>query len=374
MSVVLGSGEHRYRVVENWAKLPDGWNLTDVAAVAVDSKDRVYVFNRGEHPMVVLNRDGSFIRSLGEGLFRRAHGLHIDADDNLYCTDDGDHTVRKCTTDGKVLLTIGIPDKPAPYMSGEPFNRCTHTALSPKGEIYVSDGYGNACVHKYTPDGKLMKTWGEPGSDPGQFNIVHNIAADADGWVYVADRENHRVQVFDGNGKYETQWNNLHRPCALCCCGGKQPNFIIGELGPGMPVNLHSPNLGPRLTIVDAQGKRVARLGGESGAGPGDRKIPRPARPRAQLQGRHLSRRSRRDQLEDQLSRHADAEGGALPAEAGEGRGVARMSEQIRDAASALHRRPRVSASLQPGYAVACNHSNTPRPAATPVAKHACSR
>jgi len=267
MSVVLGSGEHRYRVVENWAKLPEGWNLTDVAAVAVDSKDRVYVFNRGEHPMVVLNRDGSFVKSWGEGLFRRAHGLHIDADDNLYCTDDGDHTVRKCSTDGKVLLTIGIPDKPAPYMSGEPFNRCTHTALSPKGEIYVSDGYGNACVHKYTPDGKLLKTWGEPGSDPGQFNIVHNIAADADGFVYVADRENHRVQVFDGNGKYETQWNNLHRPCALCRCGGKQANFIIGELGPGLAVNRKVPNLGPRLSIVDSKGKRIARLGGENGPG-----------------------------------------------------------------------------------------------------------
>ena len=235
---VLGSGEHRYRVVENWAKLPDGWNLTDVGAVAVDSKDRIYVFNRGEHPMVVLNRDGSFIKSWGEGLFTRAHGLHIDADDNLYCTDDGDHTVRKCTTDGKVLLTIGIPGRPAPFMSGEPFHRCTHTALSPKGEIYVSDGYGNACVHKFTPDGKLIKSWGEPGTDPGQFNLVHNIVADADGWVYVADRENHRVQVFDGNGKYETQWNNLHRPCALCCSGGKKPNFIVGELGPGMPVNL----------------------------------------------------------------------------------------------------------------------------------------
>src|SRR5256885_1220010 len=187
MPVTLGSGEHRYRVVENWARLPDGWNLTDVAAVAVDSKDRVYVFNRGAHPMVVLNRDGSFIKSWGEGLFRRAHGLHIDRDDNLYCTDDGDHTVRKCTTDGKVLLTIGIPDKPAPYMSGVPFHRCTHTALSPKGEIYVSDGYGNACVHKYTPDGKLIKTWGEPGSDPGQFNIVHGIALDSKGDIYLGE-------------------------------------------------------------------------------------------------------------------------------------------------------------------------------------------
>ena len=104
MKNILGAGEHRYRVVENWAKLPDGWQLTDVASVGVDSKDRVYVFNRGEHPMIVFDRDGNFIKSWGEGLFSRAHGLHIDADDNLYCTDDGDHTVRKCTTDGKVLL------------------------------------------------------------------------------------------------------------------------------------------------------------------------------------------------------------------------------------------------------------------------------
>jgi DNA-binding beta-propeller fold protein YncE len=152
-------------------------------------------------------------------------------------------------------------------MSGEPFHRCTHTALSPKGEIYVSDGYGNARVHKFTPDGKLMTSWGEPGTDPGQFNIVHNIATDAEGFVYVADRENHRVQVFDGNGKYETQWNNLHRPCALCRCGDKQPTFIIGELGPGMAVNLAVPNLGPRLTVVDSAGKRIARLGGENGPG-----------------------------------------------------------------------------------------------------------
>ena len=268
MSAILGTGEHRYRVVENFAKLPDGWQLTDVASVAVDSMDRVYVFNRGEHPMVVLDREGNFLRSFGEGLFSRAHGLHVDADDNLYCTDDGDHTVRKCTTDGKVLLTIGIPKKPAPFMSGEPFHRCTHTALSPKGEIYVSDGYGNARVHKYTPDGKLIKSWGEPGTDPGQFNIVHNIATDADGWVYVADRENHRIQVFNDDGKYETQWNNLHRPCALCCCGGAEsPTFLIGELGPGLDVNRNVPNLGPRLSIVDAKGKRIARLGGEEGPG-----------------------------------------------------------------------------------------------------------
>src|ERR1700732_1623715 len=267
MTVILGSGEHRYIVVENWAKLPDGWEFKDVAAVAVDSKDRIYVFNRGEHPMMVFDRDGNFLRARGEGMYPRAHGLHIDANDILYCTDDGGHVVRKGTTGGKVLLELGVPGKPTPYMSGEPFHRCTHTALSPRGDIYVSDGYGNAKVHKYSPDGKRLLSCGEPGTDPGQFNIVHNIVTDAEGWVYVADRENHRVQVFDGNGKYETPGKHLHRPCALHCCGGKVPNFIIGELGPAMPVNRKVPNLGPRLSIVDAKGKRIARLGGENGPG-----------------------------------------------------------------------------------------------------------
>jgi DNA-binding beta-propeller fold protein YncE len=154
-------------------------------------------------------------------------------------------------------------------MSGRPFNRCTHTALSPKGEIYVSDGYGNSRVHKYSPDGKHLMCWGTTGTDPGEFNIAHNIATDADGWVYVADRENHRVQVFDGNGKYEAQWNNLHRPCALYCCGGaaNRLSFIVGELGPGMPVNARHTNIGPRLSIVDGKGKLIARLGGQDGPG-----------------------------------------------------------------------------------------------------------
>ena len=268
MAAVLGSGEHRYRVVENWAKLPEGWEFRDVAAVAVDSKDRVYAFNRGEHPIIVFDRAGNFLRSWGEGAFPRAHGIHIDAEDNLYLTDDGGHFVRKCTTEGKVLMELGVPGTATPYMSGRPFHRCTHTALSPKGEIYVSDGYGNAKIHKYSPDGKLLQSWGEPGTDPGQFNVPHNIATDPEGWVYVADRENHRVQVFDGNGKYETQWNFLHRPCGLCMVQGTaQPNFYIGELGPGMTVNRNHPNIGPRLSIVDGTGKTIARLGGEAGPG-----------------------------------------------------------------------------------------------------------
>ena len=261
MSDIVGSGDFKYRIVENWAKLPDGWSFKEVAAVGVDNQDRVYAFSRGEHPMMVFDSEGNFLKSWGEGLWPRAHGLHMGPDDTVYMTDDGAHCVRKCTLDGKILLEIGIPGKPAPYMSGEPFHRCTHTALSPKGEIYVSDGYGNARVHKYSPDGKLMLSWGEPGTDPGQFNIVHNICADADGWVYVADRENHRVQVFDGNGRYETQWNNLHRPCGLYMPYIRHPVCYIGELGPGMAVNRNSPNLGARVSIVDHQGKLLARIG-----------------------------------------------------------------------------------------------------------------
>ena len=124
--------------------------------------------------------------------------------------------------------------------------------------LYISDGYGNSRVHKYTPDGKRLFSWGEPGTDPGQFNIAHNICCDPDGWVYVADRENHRVQVFDGNGKYETQWNNMHRPSGLYMeSGTKTPRFFIGEIGPDMAVNIDLPNCGPRVSIYTQQGRAL---------------------------------------------------------------------------------------------------------------------
>ena len=260
--MILGSDQYKFEIQENWGRLPDGWTWREVAAVGVDRNDNVYVFNRGKHPMIVFDPDGNFLRSWGEGVFHRPHGVHMAPDDTIFCTDDGDHTVRKCTLDGRVLLEIGIPGTPAAYMSGHPFNRCTHTALSPQGDIYISDGYGNACVHKFTPDGKRRMSWGAPGTNPGQFNLPHNICCDGDGWVYVADRENHRVQVFDSEGRYETQWNNLHRPSAMFMqAGAKCPVCYIGECGPVMDVNRKAPNLGPRLSIVDHQGKLLARLG-----------------------------------------------------------------------------------------------------------------
>jgi sugar lactone lactonase YvrE len=211
--------------------------------------------------MVVLDRDGNFLRSWGEGVFHRAHGVHMAPDDTLWLTDDGDHTVRHCTLDGKILTTIGIPGKPRPYMSGEPFHRCTHTALSPRGDLYVSDGYGNARVHKYDPAGRLLRSWGEPGTDPGQFNIPHNICCDGDGWVYVADRENHRIQVFDGDGRFETQWHDMHRPSGLHQERGGEGRFYVGEIGGALAVNYDVPNIGPRISIYSRRGERLARLG-----------------------------------------------------------------------------------------------------------------
>ena len=271
MSVTVGSGDYRYEVVENWAKLPPGWSFKEIGSVGVDRNDNVYVFNHGEHPMIVFDRAGNFLKSWGEGVFPRAHGLHMAPDDTIWLTDDGDHTVRQCTLDGKVLLTLGIPGRPSAYMSGLPFHRCTHTALSPQGDVYVADGYGNSCVHKFAPNGKLLKSWGGPGTDPGEFNIVHNITCDGDGFVYVADRENHRVQVFDGEGRYEGQWNNLHRPCGLYMPPGKCPVCYIGELGPGMAVNRNVPNIGPRVTVVDHTGKRIGRIGAlHAGLGPAE--------------------------------------------------------------------------------------------------------
>ena len=154
--------------------------------------------------MCVFDRDGNFLKSWGEGVFRRAHGIHMGPDDTIYCTDDGDHTVRKCTLDGKVLLDDRHPG-PASAVH-ERRRRSTAAPIRrfrPTGDIYVSDGYGNARVHKYDQSGRHLMSWGEPGVEPGQFNLPHNIGCDPDGWVYVADRENHRVQVFDGNGKFE---------------------------------------------------------------------------------------------------------------------------------------------------------------------------
>jgi DNA-binding beta-propeller fold protein YncE len=259
MTTRLGSGDYVYEEMADWAKLPEGWTFREVADVVVDSEDRVYVFTRGEHPMIVFDRDGSFVTSWGEKLFTRPHGLTLGFDETLYCADDDGHCIRKCTLDGQVLMTIGTPGEPAPRHSGQPFNRPTKVAFAPKtDELYISDGYGNAKVHKYSADGQHLFSWGDYGADPGQFNLVHSICTDNEGKVYIADRENHRVQIFDEMGNYLSQWNNLHRPCGLHIEGELA---YIGQLPTHLEVNADYPNLGACVSIHDLNGRRLIKLG-----------------------------------------------------------------------------------------------------------------
>ena len=261
-----------YAVVPGWGKLPDGWSFIEGTAVAVDSKDNVYVYNRGAHPLIIFDRHGKFLHSWGEGMTSRAHGITIGPDDTVWLTDDGNHTIRQFTPEGALLLTIGDPDRPSPAHGGKPFNRPTHVALCPQnGDVYVSDGYGNSRVHKYDPKGRLLLSWGEPGTDAGCFNIPHNIATDAAGLVYVADRENHRVQIFDALGAYQGQINNLHRPCGLFADHRNGGRLFVGELPSHLPVNAAVPNIGARVSVVSLKGDLMARFGGRfAGEAPGE--------------------------------------------------------------------------------------------------------
>ena len=268
--------EFGYEAKDHWAKLPAGWSWTEVAAVATDSGDRVFVFNRSEHPLIVFDRDGTFLHSWGEGLFPGPHGLWIGPDDAVYCTDYFDHTVRKFTPEGKLMLTLGTRGQPSNTgattidfrtikHAGPPFHFPTNLAISPTGDLYVSDGYGNARIHRFSPDGKLLHSWGAPGGGPGEFRVPHGIAIDRQGIVYVADRENSRVQLFTADGQYLSQWTDVARPCEIHIDAAD--NFFVAELGfkAGMWPGTQAPALdspGGRVSIFDKHGKLIARWGG----------------------------------------------------------------------------------------------------------------
>lgn len=269
MTEVYGNENFKYVYVDNWGTLPDGWTYHESPGVAVDSQDNVYVLTRGEHPVIVFDRHGKFLRSFGEGLFsRRTHGLYIALDDSVLVADDGLHTIQKFTPNGEKLLEIGAPEQPAPAWSGQPFNQPTSAAIMPSnGDIYVSDGYGNSRVHVFTESGEYKFSWGSPGIDAGQFIRPHNIAIDHNDRVYVVDRECHRIQMFDPNGEFLTMWNNIHRPDAMVL--GKDNCIYIGELN-GISGMEGAPGLGHRVSIYDLEGNMLCRFGAlEEGSGPG---------------------------------------------------------------------------------------------------------
>jgi DNA-binding beta-propeller fold protein YncE len=280
----VGSGGLTFEVVEEWGHLPVGWDLVEVGGVGVDSQDRVYVFNRGAHPIVVFDRHGNFVTAWGEGTFKNAHGIRIGADGSVWCVDAQDHTVRKFTSDGKLLMTIGVSGRPSDtgYVQGDrhsvkrvgpPFNSPTNMAFSPQGDFYVTDGYGNARVHKFSPDGELLFSWGEPGVGPGQFHAPHGIWVHRDGTVYVGDRHNNRIQVFGPQGEFITLWPEVYIPSDVLIT--EEDHVFVAEVGyladraMWGPAPATEADSWPRVTIRNLDGEILVSITGPDPHAPG---------------------------------------------------------------------------------------------------------
>ena len=278
---IVGTGAFRYEANDHWETLPAGWTFVEAVGVAVDSQDRVYVFNRGEHPLIVFDRDGNFLNAWGEGLFNRPHGICIGPDDSLYLTDDCDHTVRKYSPAGELQMMLGTSgqgsdsgvensDYRTIKRGAPPFNQPTNVALAANGEIYVSDGYGNARVHRFSAAGEWLLSWGEPGTAPGQFNLPHGIDIDSTGRVFVADRENSRLQLFTPEGEFIEEWTDVARPCEVYIDAADM--LYVAELGwwAGTP-DPRTDEMGGRVSIFDRNGNLLSRFGGgQNPTAPGD--------------------------------------------------------------------------------------------------------
>ena len=189
--------------------MPPGWKFGRVSAVATGDGGEVYVFQRGKKadPIIVFDRSGRYLRSWGRGMFGNPHAIRVDREQNIWITDNGDHQVMKFNRNGELLLKLG--EKGVAGESASTFNKPTDIAWAPNGAFYVSDGYGNSRIVKYSKEGKHLLSWGKKGSGPGEFNLPHSVAVDSKGQVYVADRENNRIQIFDGDGKFLREWKHL---------------------------------------------------------------------------------------------------------------------------------------------------------------------
>ena len=260
----VGSGKYTYTMDENWAKPPEGWEMP-AAAVAGDSKDRIYCFNRDpDHPIVIFDREGNYLSSWGAGLIAFAHAILLDPEDNVWLVDRNNHQVMKFSSDGKLLMTIGEKGfrsdtgvatddlSSTAFQSvthgGDPFNMPAGIAFNPSGEIFIADGYANARVHKFNAQGQHIMSWGEPGTGPGEFNLPHGIWIDRQGRVLVADRENDRVQVFSQNGEHLSTWPTKLIGPALFCVDADDVVYIPEHNG-GL------------LSILTLEGERLAQWG-----------------------------------------------------------------------------------------------------------------
>ena len=205
----VGSGKYTYEVIQDWARLPDGMAFGTVSAVAADSQDRVYAFQRAEPPVVIFDRGGNYVGAWGQGRFENPHGIYI-ADDIVYLTDREGSIAQKCTLDGTPLLTIGTPGEYSDTgceVAGEvcpraagPFNYLTELVPGANGDLYVSDGYRNARVHRFSAAGDLISSWGQPGKGgPNEFHLPHSLIVGQDGRIYlVRPREQPGAGLFAG--------------------------------------------------------------------------------------------------------------------------------------------------------------------------------
>jgi DNA-binding beta-propeller fold protein YncE len=256
--------------------------LSDVADVAVDLRGNIHALVRGEYPLLTFDANGRLLRRWGRKLLANPHGLAVDPRDRLLAVDGARHVVLGMNPEGHVELCLGTPGVASDSgtttgnfklvrRGAAPFNCPTKVAVGPGGEIFVSDGYGNARVHRFSAEGRLIASWGEPGTGPGQFNLPHGIAIDDVGLVYVADRENERIQVFDARGRLQEIWNDIHRPAAICIKDGM---VFVAELGRRMYIDnvLFQPDgTGPysQVRIFDRAGIPLCCLGGPDPREPG---------------------------------------------------------------------------------------------------------
>ena len=264
----VGTGKFTYTYIQDWANLPAGQSFGTVSAIATDSQDRVYAFQRAEPPVLVFDRNGNFLNSWGNGNFVDPHGLFIK-DDIVYVTDREGSTAMRYTLDGKPLQIIGTLGEfsdtgceetgaVVPHAAG-PFNYITEMVPHPSGDLYISDGYRNARVHRFTKDGTLVSSWGEGGKGgPNEFHLPHSLIVGQDGRIYLCDRENSRIQVFSAAGEYITMWTDMQRP--LDISQDREGNFVISERV--------TPDGGPaQMSVLDGEGKVLARWPSRSAHG-----------------------------------------------------------------------------------------------------------
>lgn len=235
-------GEQLYRVDRSWARFPEGVSLDGVSQVAVDSRDRVFIFQRADPPVVIFDQSGELAGSWGTGMIADAHGIFITRDDRVLLVDRDGHQVIAFDLDGRRLWEIGARQKPRLQA---PFNHPADVAVDPEnGNMYVADGYGNSAIHCFNAEGKFIRSWGRPGKGPSEFTTPHGIWIDGSRRVLVADRENDRLQVFDPEGGYLDEWHDLYHPM----------DIFVDAAG-----NIFVTDQIPRITMFSPDGKLIGR-------------------------------------------------------------------------------------------------------------------